>query len=142
MIFLSLKDLKAIARSRDIKDYQNKSAKDLLKLFNDSTIKIGISKKKLKEIEKNFKELRHNFSKKQIDKLRKSFYNIKNHRKVYTSKIKEAEKNLFELEKSVQSIKSSSNNNNESIADVRKLFKPKNNFNIDYNNERIAKLRR
>ena len=101
MIFLSLKDLKAIARSRDIKDYQNKSAKDLLKLFNDSTIKIGISKKKLKEIEKNFKELRHNFSKKQIDKLRKSFYNIKNHRKVYTSKIKEAEKNLFELEKSV-----------------------------------------
>ena len=101
MIFLSLKDLKTIARSRDIKDYQNKSAKDLLKLFNDSTIKIGISKKKLNEIEKNFKELRHNFSKKQINKLRKSFYNIKNYEKVYTLKIKEAEKNLFELEKSV-----------------------------------------
>ena len=101
MILLSLIDLKAIARSRDIKDYQNKSAKDLLKLFNDSTIKIGISKKKLKEIEKNFKELRHKFSKKQTDKFRKSFCNIKSIRKVYTSKIKEAEKNLFELEKSV-----------------------------------------
>ena len=58
MIFLLLKDLKAIAKSRDIKGYENKSAKDLLKLFNDSNIKIGISKKKLKEIDKNFKELR------------------------------------------------------------------------------------
>ena len=62
LIFLSLKDLKAIAKSRDVKDYENESAKDLLKLFNDSNMKISISKKKLKEIEKNFKELRHNFS--------------------------------------------------------------------------------
>ena len=66
MIFLSLKDLKAIAKSRDIKGYENKSAKDLLKLFNDSNVKIDISKKKLQKIEKNFnfKELRHDFSKK------------------------------------------------------------------------------
>ena len=62
MMFLSLKDLKAIAKSRDIKDYENKSAKDLLKLGNDSNIKIGISKTRLKEIEKFFKELKHNFS--------------------------------------------------------------------------------
>ena len=39
MMFLSLKDLKTIAKSRDIKGYENKSAKDLLKLFNDSNIK-------------------------------------------------------------------------------------------------------
>ena len=104
MIFLSLKDLKAIAKSRDIKDYENKSAKDLLKLFIDSNIKLGISKKKFKEIEKNFKELRHSISKKQINKFRKSFYNGKNNGSIYTSKIKEAEKNLFELEKSIQSI--------------------------------------
>ena len=141
MIFLSLKDLKAIAKSRDIKCYENKSAKDLLKLFNDSNIKIGISKKKLKEIEKNFKELRHNFSKKEIDKFRKSFYNIKNHGNIYTSKIKEAEKNLSELEKSIQSIKSS-NNNNESIVDIRRLFKSKKTSNIDYNNESIDDIRR
>ena len=64
MIFLSLKDSKAIAKSRDIKDYENKSAKDLLKLGNDSNRKIGISKERLKEIEKNFKELKHNVSKK------------------------------------------------------------------------------
>ena len=141
MIFLSLKDLKVITKSRDIKDYENKFAKDLLKLFNDSNVKIGISKKKLKEIEKNFKELRHNFSKKEIDKFRKSFYNIKNHGNIYTSKIKEAEKNLSELEKSIQSIKSS-NNNNESIVDIRRLFKSKKTSNIDYNNESIGDIRR
>ena len=141
MIFLSLKDLKAIAKSRDIKGYENKSAKDLLKLFNDSNIKIGISKKKLKEIEKNFKELRHNFSKKEIDKFRKSFYNIENHGNIYTSKIKGAEKNLFELEKSIQSTKSS-NNNNESIVDIRRLLQPKKSSNIDYNNESIEDIRR
>ena len=52
MIFLSLKDLKAIAKSRRIKDYENKSYKDLLTLLNDTNI--SISKKKLKEIERRF----------------------------------------------------------------------------------------
>ena len=127
MINLLLNDLKAIAKSRNIKVYENKSEKDLLNLLNDKNIKISIPKKKLKEIEKDFKELRHNFSKKEIDKFRKSFYNTKNHGNIYTSKIKEAEKNLSELEKSIQSIKSS-NNNNESIDDIRiffDYFKPK-----------------
>ena len=141
MLFLSLKDLKVITKSRDIKDYENKSAKDLLKLFNDSNIKIGISKKKLKEIEKNFKELRHNFFKKEADKFRKNFYNIKNYGNIYTPKIKEAEKNLPELEKSIQPIKCF-NNNNESIVDIRGLFKSKKTFNIEYNNESIADIRR
>ena len=92
MIFLSLKDLKDNWKEQRYKRLSKQICKGFVKLFNDSTIKIGISKKKLNEIEKNFKELRHNFSKKQIDKLRKSFYKIKNHRKVYTSKIKEAER--------------------------------------------------
>ena len=123
MIFLSLKDLKVIAKSRGIKDYENKSYKDLLTLFNDTNIKISISKKKLKEIEKDFKKLRHNFSKKEIRKFRKSFYNIKNHGDIYTPKIKEAEKNLCELEESIMSIKSSNiDYNNESINDIRRLF--------------------
>ena len=95
----------------------------MLKLFNDSNIKIGIPKKKLKEIEKFFKELRHNVSKKEINKFRKSFYNIKNHGNIYASKIKEAEKNLSKLEKSIKFIKSSSNNNNnESIVDIKRLL--------------------
>ena len=127
MIFLSLKDLKAIANSRDIKDYENKSYKDLLTLLNDTNI--SISKKKLEEIEKNFKERRYNFSKKEIHKSKKSFYNTKNHGDIYTPKIKEAEENLSELEESIMSIKSSNiNYNDESINDIRRFFdyfKPK-----------------
>ena len=115
-IFLPLKELKAFAKSRNIKNYENKSYKDMLTLLNDTNI--SISKKKLKEIEKDFKELRHNFSKKEIREFTKSFYNIKNHGDIYTPKIKEAEKNLSELEESIMSIKSSNiDYNNESIND-------------------------
>ena len=66
--------------------------------------KISITKKKLKEIGKDFGELRHKFSKKEIDKFRKYFDNIKSHKKLYASEIREAEKNLVELEESLQSI--------------------------------------
>ena len=44
------------------------------------------------------------FSKKGIDKFRKSFYNKKNHKNLYASEITEAEKNLIELEESLESI--------------------------------------
>ena len=87
MINLSLNNLKAIVKSKNIKDYKNKFNKDFLNLLNDPKIKINISKKKLKEIEEDFKELRHNFSKEEIDTFRKSFYNIKNHGDIYTLKI-------------------------------------------------------
>ena len=40
MINLSLNDSKAIAKSRNIKEYKNKSDKDLLNLLNDPNIKI------------------------------------------------------------------------------------------------------
>ena len=70
-------ELKALTKSRNIKNYENKFYEDLLNLLNDTNI--SISKNTLKEIEKDFKELRHNFSKKEIDKCRKSFYNIKSH---------------------------------------------------------------
>ena len=55
-----------------------------------------IPKKKFKKIEKDFKELRDKFSRKEIDKLIKSFYNIKNHGNIYRAKIKEAEENISE----------------------------------------------
>ena len=125
MINLSLNDLKAIVKSGNIKDYENKSGKDLLKILSEPNPKISISKKKLKEIEKDFRELRHTFSKEEIDKFRKSFYSIKNHRNLYTSEIKEAEKNLSELEESILSIKSfddDCNDENKNIDDIRRLF--------------------
>ena len=41
------------------------------------------------------------FSKKEIDKYRKSFYDIKNYRYLSASEIKKARKNLTELKKSL-----------------------------------------
>ena len=63
-----------------------------MKILSQPKRKISISKKNLKEIKKDFRELMHKFSKEQIDKFRKSFCNIKNHRNLYISEIKEAKK--------------------------------------------------
>ena len=61
--------------------------------------KIIINKKKLEEIRKDFYELRHKFSKKEIDKYRKAFHDIKSYRYLSTSEIKDAGKDLNELKK-------------------------------------------
>ena len=92
MISLSLDELKLVAKNRNIKEYKNKFEEDLIKILSEPKPKISIFKKKLKEIEKDFRELRHKFSKEEIDKFRKSFYNIKNHKNLYVLEIKEAEK--------------------------------------------------
>ena len=102
MINLSLDELKLIAESRNIRDYENKSEKDLIKALSEPKPKIRINKKKLEEIRKDFYELRHKFFKKEVDKYRKTFYNIKNYRHLSTSEIEEARKNLTELKKSLR----------------------------------------
>ena len=106
MINLSLNELKLIAQSRNISDYENKSEKDLVKALSKPKpkpkIKIRINKKKLEEIKNDFNELRHKFSKKEIDKYRKAFYVIKNYKHLSTSEIEEARKNLIELRKSLR----------------------------------------
>ena len=71
MINLLLDELKLVAKNRNI------MARNLIKIFSEPKPKISISEKYLKEIEKDFRELRHKFSKKDIDKFRKSFYNKK-----------------------------------------------------------------
>ena len=53
---------------------------------------IKINEKKLEEIRKDFNELRHKFSKKEIDKYRKAFYDIKNYRYLSAWEIKEVGK--------------------------------------------------
>ena len=78
MINLSLDQLQLVVESRNMRDYDKKSKKDLIKVLNEPKPKIGISKKKLEEIRKDFNKLRHKFSKKEIDKYRKAFYDIKN----------------------------------------------------------------
>ena len=73
MVNLSLDELRLRAQNRNVSDYENKSEKDLIKALSESKPKIKIDKKKLEEIRKDLNELRHKFSKKEIDKYRKTF---------------------------------------------------------------------
>ena len=125
MINLSLDDLKLIAQNRNMQGYENKSEEDLIKMLCEPKPKISITKKRLKEIEKDFDELRHKFSKKEIDKFRKNFDNIKNHKKLYASEIREAEKNLVELEESLHCMKFFDDDYNDEYKNInsfRRLF--------------------
>ena len=61
--------------------------------------KIRVNKRKLKKLRKDFDELRHKFSKKEIKEYRKAFYNVKNNKNLSVSEIKEAGKNLAKLKK-------------------------------------------
>ena len=54
MINLSQDELKVIAGSRNIRYYENKSEKDLIKALSEPKPKIRINKKKLEEIGKDF----------------------------------------------------------------------------------------
>ena len=99
MINLLLDELTLIAQSRNIRDCKNKSKRDLIKALSKPKPKIRINEKKLEEIRKDFNKLRHKFSKKEIDKYRKAFYDIKNYRHLSVSKIEEARENLNELKK-------------------------------------------
>ena len=104
MTILSLKELKLITESKNIKDYKNKSENDLLKILNESKPKINLSKNKVKEIKKDFNKLRYGFSKSKTNEFRRSLYNIKNQNNFSIPEIKETEKNLLELEKSLSNL--------------------------------------
>ena len=81
MINLSLKELKTIEESRNIKDYKNKSENDLRKILDEPIPKINLSKNKIKEIKKYFNKLRCWFSKSKINEFTRGLYNIKNRKK-------------------------------------------------------------
>ena len=98
---LSLNELKLIAQYRNISDYENKSKKDLIKAISKPKLKLGINKKKLEEIRKDFYNLRHKFSEEEVDKYRKVFCDIKNYRYLSELEIEETRKKFNELEKSL-----------------------------------------
>ena len=102
MINLSLDELKLIAQNRNISDYENKSEKDLVKALSKAKPKIRIKKMKLEEIRKDFYELRHKFSKKEVDKYRKAFHDIKNYKYFSESEIEVVRENLNKLKKSLR----------------------------------------
>ena len=56
-----LNESRLIAEHRNISNYQNKSAKDLIKALRGSKPNLGIKKNKLKEIKEDFYNLRHEF---------------------------------------------------------------------------------
>ena len=98
---LSLNELKLIAKHRNISNYENKSAKDLIKALRGSRPRLGIKKNKLNEIKEDFYNLRHKFFKKDADKYRKLFYDIKNYRHLSELEIEEIIKKFNKLEKSL-----------------------------------------
>ena len=99
---LPLNELRLIAEHRKISDYENKSTKDLIKELRGSRPRLGIKKNKLKEIKEDFYNLRHAFSKKDADKYRKLFYDIKNYRHLSKLEIDEIRKKLNKLEKKLK----------------------------------------
>ena len=58
---LLLNESRLIVEHRNISNYQNKSAKDLIKALRGSKPNLGIKKNKLKEIKEDFYNLRHEF---------------------------------------------------------------------------------
>ena len=62
-------------------------------------IEIKVNGKKLKKLGKDFDELRHKFSKKEMKAYRKAFYDTKKY-KLFGSEIDKTNKNLTKLKKS------------------------------------------
>ena len=60
---------------------------------------IRVKKKKLKKITQNFDELRHKFSKKEIDRYRKTFHVYKNKKYLSKWEIKKTSKSFNKLKK-------------------------------------------
>ena len=65
-------------------------------------IEVKTNKRKLEKLRKDFDELRHKFSKKEIDRYRKAFYVAKNKKYLSESEIKKTNKNLTKLKKSLR----------------------------------------
>ena len=93
---LTLNVLKLVAKSRGIKDYENKSEGELIKKLCEPKTKTSLSKTKIRDIRKDFNKSRYKFSESKIKEIRKNLYNIKNPKNLSKSKIKEIENNLFE----------------------------------------------
>ena len=124
-------ELRLIAQVRNISGYENKSKEDLIKALSETkpeTLKLNtpkiissklkilklkiakpkprpeirVNKKKLKKLRKDFDELRHKFDKKEIDRYRKAFYDVKNYENLSIRKRKNASKSLSKLKKSLR----------------------------------------
>ena len=89
---ISLNELRLIAEHRNISHYENKSAKDLINALSGPIPRLGIENNKWKEIKEDFYNLRHRFSKKDANRYRKLFYDIKNFKYLFELEIEERRK--------------------------------------------------
>ena len=137
---LSLNELRLIAEHKNISkrfdkenklinhkfNYENNSAKDLIKALRRSRPWLEIKKNKLKEIKEDFYNLKHKFSKRDADKYRKLFYDIKNYRHLFELEIEERRKKSTKKEK------------------ILNFKKPRNNINTihyeDFNSDKDINL--
>ena len=86
MVNLLLNELKLIAKSRSIKDYQSMSKERLLSLLSESESvesatplsKNSFDDERLIKITKDLNDLRDRLSRTQIKEIRKNLYDIKN----------------------------------------------------------------
>ena len=81
MINLSLNELKLIARSRRIKDYQSISKDRLLNVINESESaesENNFHNARIKKVKEKLNESRDRFSKPRIKEIRRNLYKIEN----------------------------------------------------------------
>ena len=118
MLNLSLNELRLVAKLRGIKGYKSMSKEKLLSTHSESESvksatslsKYSFNDKRLKQIRKDFNELRDIFSKAQIKEIRKNLYDIKNLKNLSMElhskqNIKEIEESLFKLEERLSNFK-------------------------------------
>ena len=74
---LSLNELRLIAEHRNRSNYGKKFAKDLIKALRGPEPRLGIKKNKLKEIKENFRNLTHEFLKKDAVSIENVFMILK-----------------------------------------------------------------
>ena len=139
---LSLSELRLIVEHRNISDYENKSAKDLIKAFRGSKPKLAIKGNKLKEITEDFYNLKHEFSKKDADKYRKLFHDIKNYRYLSELEIKEIRKKFIKSERSLNLKKPRNNINSIHYEDLDKDKDPDGEDADDDKYRKIGSVRR
>ena len=73
MMILSQDKLRVIAKKRGIKDYENISEDNLIKILSKPKTKINFSKKRIEDIRKDFNKSRYIFSRSKIKQIRKIF---------------------------------------------------------------------
>ena len=102
---LSLIELKAIAKIRDIKGYESMSKDKLLCTLKPSESEKNFDKTRIENIREELKKLGRIFSKSEIKEIRKSLYEIENKKNLSASRKKEIKENLLELENKLSRLK-------------------------------------